>query len=61
MDVDEYKISHAIRLVFDTQRLELYQKMTGRRPGDREFAEFISDSIFILEIFLNGLKKQSSI
>lgn len=55
-NVDEFKVAHALRLIFDTQRFELYQSMTERKPSQSEYAELEKNAIFILEIFLNGLR-----
>lgn len=56
-EVDEHRVSNAIRKIFDTYRLELYHCLTDRRPDKKEFAIMESESRFVLEIFLNGLKK----
>jgi len=55
--VDEFKVAHALRLIFDTQRFELYHQMTERKHSREEYAELEENAVFIMELFLNGLKQ----
>jgi len=56
-EADENKISHALRLIIMTMKMEMYQNLGGRRPTDKEFNELKKDSLYILGIFLDGLQK----
>jgi AcrR family transcriptional regulator len=55
--MNENKLSHALKLVFSTLRMEMYQNLAGRRPTDQDFDELKSESLYILEIFLDGIQK----
>jgi AcrR family transcriptional regulator len=55
--IDAFKVAHALRLIFDTQRFELYHSMTERKPSREEYNALEENAVFILELFLNGLKQ----
>ncbi len=55
--IDIRRVANALRLILDSQRIELFRQSADPQIDEPDIDQLESDTIFILDIFLNGLKK----
>jgi TetR/AcrR family transcriptional regulator len=59
-DLDATHTADIIRTILDTRRLEIYSESTTQRDSKINYRKLEKESLFIIELFLNGIRKKKS-
>jgi AcrR family transcriptional regulator len=52
------KAAEALRLILETQRLEKFRQAFEQKQKEPDYKQLKKDSLFILDIFINGIKNE---
>jgi len=56
-DLDARHVADVFRTILDTRRLEIYKESTEQRESALNFRKLENESLFIIELFVNGIKR----